>query len=89
MLFLLCKNILPRSFYDCETTIVAKKLLGKQLVRIIDNKIISGIIVETEAYRSDDPASHTYNGITDRNKAMFGTVGCAYIYTTSWNSFLP
>jgi DNA-3-methyladenine glycosylase len=74
-------NILPRSFYDCETTVVAKKLLGKQLVRVINKKIISGIIIETEAYRSDDSASHTYKGMTERNEAMFGIVGCAYIYT--------
>ncbi len=82
MIDILHTNILPRNFYECETTIVAKKLLGKQLVRIIDGKIIAGIIIETEAYRNDDPASHTYNGITERNKAMFGTSGCAYIYTT-------
>lgn len=75
-------KILPRSFYERETTVVAKKLLGKRLVRIINKKIISGIIIETEAYRSDDPASHTFNGITKRNKAMFGIVGCAYIYST-------
>ena len=75
-------NVLPRDFYMQETTVVAKKLLGKRLVRKINKKTISGIIIETEAYRSDDPASHTYNGITEQNKAMFGTVGCAYIYTT-------
>ena len=75
-------DILSRDFYMHETIIVAKKLLGKRLVRKINKKIISGIIIETEAYRSDDPASHTYNGMTERNKAMFSTVGCAYIYTT-------
>ena len=75
-------DVLPRNFYTQETTIVAKKLLGCRLVRKISGKTISGIIIETEAYRSDDPASHTYTGMTERNKAMFGTVGCAYIYTT-------
>ena len=82
MLPVLSDDILPREFYMQETTVVAKKLLGKRLVRKINCKIISGIIIETEAYRSDDPASHTYAGLTERNKAMFGTVGCAYIYTT-------
>ena len=75
-------NILFRDFYLQETIVVAKKLLGKRLVRKINRKTVSGIIIETEVYRSDDPASHTYTGMTDRNKAMFGTVGCAYIYTT-------
>ena len=75
-------KILPRKFYSQETTTVARKLLGKHLVRKVDGNILSGIITETEAYRSDDPASHTYNGITERNKAMFGEVGRAYIYTT-------
>ena len=78
---MLSDNILPRDFYMQETTVVAKKLLGKRLVRRINRKTVSGIIIETEAYRNDDPASHTYTGITERNKAMFGTVGCAYIYT--------
>ena len=75
-------KILPREFYLQETTVVARKLLGMHLVRKINGNVLSGIITETEAYRSDDPASHTYIGITERNKAMFGEVGRAYIYTT-------
>lgn len=76
-------TILARSFYDKDTVDVAQDLLGKILVRKIDGNIISGIIVETEAYRyKDDPASHTYGGLTERNKAMFGQVGRAYVYFT-------
>jgi len=75
--------ILARSFYDRDTVDVAKDLLGKTLVRKINGNIISGIISETEAYRyKDDPASHTYGGMTERNKAMFGPVGRAYVYFT-------
>ena len=74
-------NILPSSFYERETTIVAKELLGKRLIRKNGKTTISGIIIETEAYRSDDPASHTYIGKTERNKAMFGEVGRAYVYS--------
>jgi DNA-3-methyladenine glycosylase len=75
--------IIARSFYDRDTVDVAKDLLGKTLVRKIDGNIISGIISETEAYRyKDDPASHTYGGMTERNKAMFGPVGRAYVYFT-------
>ena len=72
-----------KSFYARNTVTVAKELLGKKLVRKINNQTISGIITETEAYRfSDDPASHAYRGITDRNKAMFSEVGRAYVYFT-------
>jgi len=75
--------ILPRSFYDRDTVDVAQDLLGKILARRIGQKIISGMIIETEAYRyKDDEASHSFVGMTERNKAMFGQVGRAYVYFT-------
>jgi len=76
-------KILPRSFYDRNTVDVAQDLLGKILVRRIGQKVISGMIIETEAYRyKDDEASHSFAGMTERNKAMFGEVGRAYVYFT-------
>ena len=76
-------RLVPRSFYKRDTVDVAQDLLGKVLVRRINDKIISGIIIETEAYRyKDDPASHTFGGKTERNRAMFGEVGRAYVYFT-------
>ena len=76
-------KIISHSFYARDTVDVARDLLGKTLVRKIGNKTISGIITETEAYRyKDDPASHSFSGLTQRNKAMFGPVGIAYVYFT-------
>ena len=74
---------LPRSFYSRDTVKVARDLLGKKLIRKIKNKTISGIITETEAYRyKDDPASHAFRGVTERNRVMFGEVGIAYVNFT-------
>ena len=66
-----------------DTVTVAKDILGKRIIRKIGNNTVSGIITETEAYRhTDDPASHAFRKITDRNKVMFGEVGVAYVYFT-------
>jgi DNA-3-methyladenine glycosylase len=76
-------TILPREFYSKDTVDVAKDLLGKKIIRKIGRQQISGIITETEAYRhKDDPASHAFNRITERNRAMFENVGTAYVYFT-------
>jgi len=76
-------TILPRTFYSRDTITVAKSLLGKKIVRKIDKHEMSGIIIETEAYRhKDDPASHAFRKITERNKVMFEEVGKAYVYFT-------
>lgn len=70
-------------FFKGTTEEVAKKLLGKILVRDIGGKILSGKIVETEAYLDEnDFASHSAIGMTERNKVMFGEAGLAYVYFT-------
>jgi DNA-3-methyladenine glycosylase len=76
----LLKARLKKSFFTRETSLVAQELLGKLLVLHSNNKLIIGMIIETESYRSDDPASHAFIGKTERNSAMFGPVGHAYVY---------
>lgn len=79
---------LPRSFYERDTIVVARDLIGHIIVHVIGNGLLAGIIVETEAYRGDDdPACHAYRGKTQRNAPMFGQVGLAYIYFVYGNHF--
>ncbi len=74
---------LPRSFYTRPALLVAKNLLGKILVRKNGKKILSGMIVEVEAYGgAKDPASHAYHGRTRRNEVMFREGGYLYVYFT-------
>ena len=72
---------LPRSFYDRETIVVARELLGKYLVHISRGVERIGRIVEVEAYLgSHDLAAHSAKGVTARTKVMFGPPGHAYVY---------
>jgi DNA-3-methyladenine glycosylase len=74
---------LPRSFYTRSALLVAQDLLGKILVRKIGKSILSGKIVEVEAYLGvKDQASHAYRGKTKRNEVMFREGGYLYVYFT-------
>lgn len=75
-------GILNKNFYNRKTLEVAKDLLGKRLCRRINDEILSGIIVETEAYTQDDPACHAYRGKTPRAITLFKKPGIAYVYFT-------
>lgn len=82
-ILVICSSImhLKRNFFNRDTVIVAKELLGKYLCRKVGSKIVRVKITETEAYCGmKDKACHASKGLTPRTKIMFGSPGHAYIY---------
>jgi DNA-3-methyladenine glycosylase len=79
---------LSEKFYTQNAVKLARALIGKQINRKIGLRLLSGIIVETEAYTGEnDPASHAYMGKTKRNEIMFGKGGTSYVYFTYGNHY--
>lgn len=77
------RKILPLNFYRRATDVVARDLIGKILVHQIDDQnVLSGRIVETEAYLgARDPACHSYpERRTERTEVLFWPGGYSYVY---------
>jgi DNA-3-methyladenine glycosylase len=80
---------LPESFFARGARVVAQDLLGKRLVRQLNSRYLSGIVVETEAYCDADEPDMACHGDrankgrpTARTAVMFGPAGHAYVYFT-------
>ena len=72
-------TLVSRALFLDPPDVVARKLLGKLLVRT--GEPLVGRIVEVEAYFGEsDPASHSFAGKTARNAVLFGPPGHAYVY---------
>lgn len=80
-------KLLSRAFFEAPPEQAAPRLLGKLLVRKLeDESVLAGRIVEVEAYLGPhndppDPAAHSHRGPTPRNQVLFGPAGHAYVYS--------
>lgn len=66
----------PALHFDADAPQLAHELIGALL--LVDG--VGGLIVETEAYGMDDPASHSHGGLRPRNRSMFGPPAHTYVY---------
>ncbi len=71
---------LARSALPADSAVLARSLIGKIVVRELPEGVVSGRIVETEAYVIGDAAGHGYRGMTPRNRSLFLERGHAYVY---------
>jgi DNA-3-methyladenine glycosylase len=72
---------LTRAYFNRPTLMVARSLIGKYLVRLLDGHEVAGRIIEVEAYVGPgDKACHASKGKTRRTEVMFGPSGKAYVY---------
>jgi DNA-3-methyladenine glycosylase len=81
-------EVLARSELPFDTVELARYLIGKVVVRAAPEGVLSGRIVETEAYPVGDAAGHAYRGETARNRALFLSRGHAYVYLAYGVSYM-
>ena len=81
-------EVLTRVELPVNTIELARYLIGKIVVRATDGDVLSGRIVETEAYPPGDAASHAFRGRTARNRVLFQSRGHAYVYLAYGVSYM-
>jgi len=79
---------LARAELPIDTVTLARYLISKILVRELPDCVVSGRIVETEAYVVGDAAGHAYRGMTRRNRSLFLERGYAYVYLAYGGSYM-
>jgi len=79
---------LARTELPVDTAALARFLIGKVVVRETPEGVISGMIVETEAYVVGDAAGHAYRGVTPRTRSLFLEPGHAYIYLSYGSAYM-
>jgi len=79
---------LARSELPVDTAALARFLIGKIVVRETQEGVVSGVVVETEAYVVGDAAGHAYRGMTPRTRSLFLEPGRAYIYLSHGRSYM-
>ena len=79
---------LTRSRLPLDTVLLARYLIGKVVIRETADGVLSGRIVETEAYPIGDSAGHAYRGMTPRNRSLFLSRGHAYVYLAYGTSYM-
>jgi DNA-3-methyladenine glycosylase len=70
---------LTRRALPVATVALARFLIGKRLVHAAPEGLVSGRIVETEAYPPGDPTGYARPGLTTANAPLFGPRGTAYV----------
>ena len=80
--------VIARSELPIDTVQLARHLIGKVVVRATPDGVLSGRIIETEAYPVGDAASHAYRGETLRNHTLFLCRGHAYVYLAYGVSYM-
>ena len=82
------RRAISRSELPVDTAALARYLIGKILVRALPEGVVSGRIVETEAYIVGDAAGHAYRGMTPRTRSLFLEPGHAYVYLAYGVSYM-